>query len=99
MQIYPSVIRRLTLPTRYAGLATNLPCSSSSWRGKIRNAILARVDRGHHKSGSIAIDIIAGVFGAFPQFDGVLGLALLTLSDDEMVNTDALILVAGTGPH
>ena len=47
--------------------AENLPCSSSSWRGRIRNAILARADAGHCRSGSIAVDVIAGLLTAFPS--------------------------------
>lgn len=45
----------------------NLPRSSSSWRGRIRSAILARAHTGDFKSASITLDVIAGLFALFPS--------------------------------
>jgi SAM-dependent methyltransferase len=47
--------------------ARNLPCSSSSWRGRIRNAILTRADVGHCNGGSIVIDAISSLLAALPS--------------------------------
>ena len=47
--------------------AENLPSNASSWRGRIRDAVLARTDRGHCNSGSIAIDLIASLLMVFPS--------------------------------
>lgn len=45
----------------------NLPRSSSSWRGRIRSAMLARAHAGDFKSASTTVDVIAGLFALFPS--------------------------------
>jgi 2-polyprenyl-3-methyl-5-hydroxy-6-metoxy-1,4-benzoquinol methylase len=45
----------------------NLPRNSSSWRGQIRSAILARSDSGDFKSASITVDVIADLLALFPS--------------------------------
>ena len=45
----------------------NLPRSSSSWRGRIRSAILARSHAGNFNSASITVDVIAGLLALFPS--------------------------------
>ena len=47
--------------------AENLPRSSSSWRGRIRSAILARSHAGDFKSSSITVDVMAGSLALFPS--------------------------------
>ena len=46
--------------------AKNLPRSSSSWQGQIRNAILARSRGEGVKNASITMDLIARMFALFP---------------------------------
>jgi len=60
---YPQTYFTHSIP----GEAENLPRSSSSWRGRIRKAILARADAVHFKSGSVGVDVIAGLLAAFPS--------------------------------
>src|SRR5690242_4429759 len=47
--------------------AEHSPCSSSSWRGRIRSAILARADARCRDGGSIAVEVIAGLLAALPS--------------------------------
>jgi SAM-dependent methyltransferase len=59
---YPQTYFTHSIP----GEAGNSQCSSSSWRGRIRNAVLARADSGHLRGGSVGVDAIISLLAAFP---------------------------------